>query len=115
MLNAKNIALLGGWLLNEKGESSTAPWFSLSLSAKEVPWLFREDGETSWASTSAELLASLVAIKVLPFEKLNQVAWCSYFTLWGWNGQQSSWFFGVSKIEHEVTGDDCLDGVSFAV
>ena len=65
----KHRIVLGGWLLNEKGDSSTAPWFSLSLSAKEVPWLFREDGETSWASTSAELLASLVAIKVLPFEK----------------------------------------------
>ena len=65
----KHRIVLGGWLLNEKGEPSTAPWFSLSLSAKEVPWLFREDGETSWASTSAELLASLVAIKVLPFEK----------------------------------------------
>ena len=65
----KHRIVLGGWLLNEKGDSSLAPWFSLSLSVKEVPWLFREDGETSWASTSAELLASLVAIKVLPFEK----------------------------------------------
>ena len=37
-----------------------------SLGVGETPWLFRDDGESSWASTSAELLASLVALKVLP-------------------------------------------------
>lgn len=60
--------VLGGWLLTDKCDPSVAPWFSLSLSVEEAPWLFREDGETPWASTSAELLASLVAIKVLPFK-----------------------------------------------
>ena len=85
------------------------------IECEEVPWLFREDGETSWASTSAELLASLVAIKVLPFEKFKSGCMVLIFTLWGWNGQQSSWFLGGSKTEHEVTGDDCLDGVSFTM
>ncbi len=64
----KDRVVLGGWLLNKNGDSSCAPWFSLSLGRDEVPWLFRDDGTTSWASTSAELLASLVALKVLPID-----------------------------------------------
>ena len=64
----KDRVVLGGWLLNDKADPKFAPWFSISLGAVEAPWLFREDGESSWASTSAELLASLVALKVLPIE-----------------------------------------------
>ena len=54
----KERVVLGGWLLNKRGDSTSAPWFSLSLSVNETPWLFREDGESS--------LASLVALKILP-------------------------------------------------
>ena len=67
----KDRIVLGGWLLNERGDPSCAPWFSLSLGIDETPWLFRGGREPSWASTSAELLASLVALKVLPLEKLS--------------------------------------------
>ena len=62
----KDRIVLGGWLLNERGDSTCGAWFSLSLGVGETPWLFRDDGESSWASTSAELLASLVALKILP-------------------------------------------------
>ena len=45
-------------------------WFSLTLTPAEVPWLFRgPDQESSWASTSAELLGSLVAPKVFDIGK----------------------------------------------
>ena len=63
----KDRIVLLGWLLNERGDSTCAPWFSLSLGAGDTPWLFRDNGESSWASTSAELLASLVALKILPW------------------------------------------------
>ena len=74
----KDRIVLGGWLLNERGDSSCAPWFSLSLGVCDTPWLFREDGESSWASTSAELLASLVALKVLPLNSVMSGAMSSH-------------------------------------
>ena len=56
--------ILGGWFLHRGGVPATAPWFQLVLSRSEVPWLFKDEG-SSWASTSAELLASLVALHLL--------------------------------------------------
>ena len=56
--------ILGGWFLHRGGVPATAPWFQLVLSRSEVPWLFKDEG-SSWASTSAELLASLVALRLL--------------------------------------------------
>ena len=48
-----------------------APWFSLEIKPEQAPWLFRgERKEATWASTSAELLASLVAIRAFEIEKL---------------------------------------------
>ena len=40
--------------------------------------MFREDGESSWASTSAELLAALVALKVLPLNSVMSGAMSSH-------------------------------------
>eukprot|EP00435_Cladocopium_sp_Y103_P044193 s658_g12.t1 len=57
--------VVGGWKIPESGKPLDAPWFSLEVSPKQAPWLFRgEDHSSSWASTSAELLSSLVALKV---------------------------------------------------
>ena len=50
--------VLGGWLCEGGVAPSQAKWFALELGPREVPWLFRENGDTMWASTSAELLAS---------------------------------------------------------
>ena len=50
--------------MHKGGMPATAPWFQLVLSRDEVPWLFKEEG-SSWASASAELLASLVALHLL--------------------------------------------------
>eukprot|EP00435_Cladocopium_sp_Y103_P004894 s4940_g1.t1 len=50
--------VLGGW------ELETRRWFSLKLTRDEVPFLFKPNGGGSqWASTSAELLASLAALQ----------------------------------------------------
>ena len=40
----------------------TGQWFSLTLVEADVPYLFKKDGETQWASTSAELLSVMVAL-----------------------------------------------------
>ena len=49
--------VLGGWELESKR------WFSLKLDREEVPYLLKPDGGgAQWASTSAELLASLAAL-----------------------------------------------------
>ena len=62
--------VLGGWLIGSRAECWDSPWFSLTLTPAEAPWLFRgPDQESSWASTSAELLGSLVALKVFDIGK----------------------------------------------
>ena len=55
--------VLAGWELGPTKLFSEARWFSLSLTESQVPWLFRS-GKSSWASTSAEMLASVAAIAV---------------------------------------------------
>ena len=50
--------VLGGW------EMSTGRWFQLSLSESDVPYLFAPGKGSQWASTSAELLATLAALVV---------------------------------------------------
>ena len=57
----KGLVVLGGWMLGEKADPKEAAGFSLDVTPDQAPWLFKE-GESSWASTSAELLASLVAL-----------------------------------------------------
>ena len=42
-------------------------WFSLALSPWDAPYLFKEDGDSQWASTAAELLAVLVALHLFGF------------------------------------------------
>ena len=57
--------VLGGWKVLRGQGPEEADWFALELEPRQVPWLFRgPQMESSWASTSAELLASLVALKV---------------------------------------------------
>eukprot|EP00435_Cladocopium_sp_Y103_P001385 s1635_g1.t1 len=60
--------VLGGWTIPKSGRPFDASWFSLEIGPKHAPWLFRGDEQaSSWASTSAELLSSLVALKVFKF------------------------------------------------
>ena len=71
--------VLGGWLIGSRADPSKASWFSLTLTPAEAPWLFRgPDQESSWASTSAELLGSLVAL--------------SYHQVWRRHRQQGGQF-----------------------
>eukprot|EP00435_Cladocopium_sp_Y103_P055439 s205_g18.t1 len=42
-------------------EMETGRWFSLKLDSSQVPCLFKPGGGSQWASTSAELLATLAA------------------------------------------------------
>ena len=63
------LVVLGGWTLGATGDPKMAQWFSLEVRPSQAPWLFRGPSqESSWASTSAELLASLVALKVFEVE-----------------------------------------------
>ena len=48
--------VLAGWELQSKR------WFSLKLGPEEVPYLFKEGGGSQWASTAAELMATLLAL-----------------------------------------------------
>ena len=43
-------------------DTKQAPWFSLEIKPNDLPFLFKEDGESGWASTSAEFLASYTAM-----------------------------------------------------
>ncbi|CAE7417322.1 unnamed protein product [Symbiodinium sp. CCMP2592] len=57
--------VLGGWFLVRGVVCKSAPWFQITLRREEAPWLFKEGLGSSWASTSAELLSSLVALYLL--------------------------------------------------
>ena len=61
--------VLGGWLCDGASCLLEAKWFSLELGPAEVPWLFNDKGESSWASTSAELLASHASVVAFGFLK----------------------------------------------
>ena len=52
---------LGGWSSKSGLHPKLAPWFSPEVFPSDLLCLFR-DGESGWASTSAELLASLAAL-----------------------------------------------------
>ena len=60
--------VLAGWWRRSNLDTRAAPWFSLTISAADAPWLFRENKGSSWASTSAEMLSVIVALHV--FSKL---------------------------------------------
>ncbi len=99
----KDRIVLGGWLLNERGDPSCAPWFSLSLGIDETPWLFRGDGESSWANTSAELLASLVALKVLPLEAFRSGAMRSHLLhCGGGTDNKAAGSFSIRKLNTKL-------------
>lgn len=53
---ADNLIVLAGW------EITSMRWFSLRIGPGDAPFLFKPTGESQWASTSAELLATLVAL-----------------------------------------------------
>jgi hypothetical protein len=59
---AEDKVVLAGWWCNDTLVTSEVPWFSLELTPSEVPWLFKPDKGSSWASTSAEMLAVIVAL-----------------------------------------------------
>eukprot|EP00435_Cladocopium_sp_Y103_P075421 s2_g57.t1 len=53
---ADGYVVLGGW------ELSSRKWFSIRLLPEDAPYFFKEDNSSQWASTSAELMASYVAL-----------------------------------------------------
>ena len=59
---ADGYVVLGGW--DSRFEPHKAPWFSIRLDPSLAPYLFDSDGRSQWASTSAELLATLVGLWV---------------------------------------------------
>ena len=59
---ADGFVILGGWDCAATTQESR--WFSLKLTPLEAPYLFDENGRSQWASASAELLATLVALQV---------------------------------------------------
>ena len=78
----QDIIVLGGWELESKR------WFSLKLDRTQVPYLFKPDGGgAQWASTSAELSASLCALVAFgwlsPTTARRTVAWAAAFSRCG--------------------------------
>ena len=54
--------VLGGWSTKLGLMPARAPWFSLEVTPDDLPCLFKAGGESGWASTPAELLASLAVL-----------------------------------------------------
>ena len=60
----KGLVVLGGWELDETLNPLNCRWFSMRITPEQAPFLFKEDGESQWASGPAELLASLMAMEL---------------------------------------------------
>ena len=60
---ADGYIVVGGW------ELVSRRWFAVRLLPSDVPFLFKPGGESQWASTSAELLASLFALEAFGWLK----------------------------------------------
>ena len=54
--------VLDGWECSDSTQQSK--WFSLRFTPAEAPYLFNSEGQSQWASASAELLATLAALHV---------------------------------------------------
>ena len=59
---ASSKIVLGGWEIPASGLSKDARWFSVVVRPEQAPYLFKPDGDSQWASASAELLATLFAL-----------------------------------------------------
>ena len=57
---ADGFVVVGGWETTQA--PSTARWFSLRITPEDAPYLFDSAGKSQWASASAELLGTLVAL-----------------------------------------------------
>ena len=57
------LVVLGGYHFND------GKWFSLRLGKEDAPYLFKENGDSEWASAPAELLAVLVALHLFGYLK----------------------------------------------
>jgi len=53
---------LAGWWCADTLSTKEAQWFCIVLSSSDVPWMFKPGKGSSWASTSAEVLAVLIAL-----------------------------------------------------
>ena len=64
------LVVLGGWSLLQGNDTCKALWFSIDVKPEQAPWLFKgPKNSSSWASTAAELLAALVALKLFKLEE----------------------------------------------
>jgi hypothetical protein len=66
----KDFFVLGGWETWETSDPKDARWFSLRVSAEELPCLFKEGKHARGMSTVAELLATLVGLQVFGWTKV---------------------------------------------
>ena len=57
---ADGFVVVGGWETTQA--PSAARWFSLRITPEDAPYLFDSAGKSQWASASAELLGTLVAL-----------------------------------------------------
>ena len=59
--------ILGGW------ETTSGKWFQVVIKQSDAPYLFSEGKGSQWASTSAELLASMAALVAFGWAKEGRV------------------------------------------
>eukprot|EP00435_Cladocopium_sp_Y103_P024615 s4687_g6.t1 len=57
----RNLVVLGGYHFPD------GRWFSIRVTPKEAPFLFKESGESEWASAPAELLSVLAALQLFGY------------------------------------------------
>ena len=60
---ATGFVVLAGW------EICSRRWFSFRVLPSDAPYLFKENGDSQWSSTSSELLATLAALEAFGWKK----------------------------------------------
>ena len=85
--------VLGGWEC--AGEPATARWFHVEIKPDEAPFLREE--KSQWASTSAELLASLAALHVFGWLQVDSSRKSLSWALTGGTGNLANQFLTAKR------------------
>ena len=95
--------VLGGWECTS--EPSTARWFHVEVKSDEAPFLFREE-KSQWASTSAELLASLAALHAFGWLQVDDSRKSLSWTLTGGTDNLANQFLTSIEVNDTLATDD---------
>ena len=95
----EEFVVLAGWELKSKR------WFSVKLGPSEVPYLFKPGLGAQWASTSAELLASLLALHMFGWLDETKERKAIEISLVGGTDNRANESLSAKEVNDEMASD----------